>query len=95
MFDKDGVLKDRTDLSLLQQRYATDKRIYINRAIKGADVFLGLSAGNVLSAEMLLTIDNPVVLQWQIQFLKSIIIAIATRTDIIMATEDQIIKPSK
>jgi malate dehydrogenase (oxaloacetate-decarboxylating)(NADP+) len=62
---------DRTDLSLLQQRYATDKRIYINRAIKGADVFLGLSAGNVLSAEMLLAMaDNPVVLQWQIQFLK-------------------------
>jgi malate dehydrogenase (oxaloacetate-decarboxylating)(NADP+) len=40
-------------------------------AIKGADVFLGLSAGNVLSADMLLAMaDNPVVLQWQIQFLK-------------------------
>jgi hypothetical protein len=38
-------------------------------AIKGR-CFLGLSAGNVLSADMLLMADNPVVLQWQIQFLK-------------------------
>jgi malate dehydrogenase (oxaloacetate-decarboxylating)(NADP+) len=31
-------------------------------AIKGADVFFGLSAGNVLSADMLLAMaDNPVV----------------------------------
>jgi malate dehydrogenase (oxaloacetate-decarboxylating)(NADP+) len=49
-------------LILIQQRYAIDKKVYINKAIKGADVFLGLSAGNVLSADMLLAMaDNPVV----------------------------------
>jgi malic enzyme len=38
---------------------------------KRSRCFLGLSAGNVLSADMLLAMaDNPVVLQWQIQFLK-------------------------
>ena len=90
MFDKDGVLsKDRTDISLLQQRYATDKKGFtLTEAIKGADVFLGLSAGNVLSAEMLLTMaDNPVVFAManpvpEIDYH----LAIATRTDIIMAT---------
>jgi malate dehydrogenase (oxaloacetate-decarboxylating)(NADP+) len=47
---------ETADLSLLQQRYATDKKGFtLTEAIKGADVFLGLSAGNVLSAEMLLT----------------------------------------
>ena len=49
MFDSKGVFtEDRTDLSALQQRYC--KRIetvdYLDEAIKDADVFLGLSAGN-------------------------------------------------
>jgi malate dehydrogenase (oxaloacetate-decarboxylating)(NADP+) len=57
---------------LITKRYATEtKGFTLAEAIKGADVFLGLSAGNVLSADMLLAMaDNPVVLQWQIQFLK-------------------------
>src|SRR5690606_569153 len=57
-------------------------------AMKGADVFLGLSAPNVLTPEMLLTMnDNPIVFAManpspEIDYE----LAIATREDIIMAT---------
>jgi malic enzyme len=47
------------------------QKVYISGSYKRSRCFLGLSAGNVLSADMLLAMaDNPVVLQWQIQFLK-------------------------
>jgi malate dehydrogenase (oxaloacetate-decarboxylating)(NADP+) len=71
MFDKDGVLSnDRTDLSLIQNGTQL-KQKDISGSYKRSRCFLGLSAGNVLSADMLLAMaDNPVVLQWQIQFLK-------------------------
>jgi malate dehydrogenase (oxaloacetate-decarboxylating)(NADP+) len=90
MFDKDGVLsKDRADLSPLQQKYANGaKGILLGDALKGADVFLGLSAGNVLTPEMLLGMANdPVVFAManpdpEIEY----DLAIATRKDIIMAT---------
>jgi malate dehydrogenase (oxaloacetate-decarboxylating)(NADP+) len=90
MFDKDGVLsKDRADLSPLQQKYANGaKGILLGDALKGADVFLGLSAGNVLTSEMLLGMANdPVVFAManpdpEIEY----DLAIATRKDIIMAT---------
>jgi malate dehydrogenase (oxaloacetate-decarboxylating)(NADP+) len=90
MFDKDGVLsKDRLDLSPLQQKYANGaKGILLGDALKGADVFLGLSAGNVLTPEMLLGMaDNPIVFAManpdpEIEYN----LAIATRKDIIMAT---------
>jgi malate dehydrogenase (oxaloacetate-decarboxylating)(NADP+) len=69
MFDKDGVLsKDRTDISLLQQRYATDKKGFtLTEAIKGAD------------NPVVFAMANPVP---EIDYH----LAIATRTDIIMAT---------
>src|SRR5690606_16740667 len=57
-------------------------------AVKGADVFLGLSVGNVLTSEMLLTMnDNPIVFAManptpEIDY----DVAVATRPDIIMAT---------
>lgn len=90
MFDKDGVLsKDRTDLSELQKKYSFGKKgINLAEALVGADVFLGLSAGNILSAEMLLTMnDNPIVFAManpvpEIDYN----VAINTREDIIMAT---------
>ncbi len=90
MFDKDGVLsKDRTDLSLLQQKYANGAAgTVLKEALKGADVFLGLSAGNVLTPEMLLGMANdPIVFAManpdpEIEYN----LAIATRDDIIMAT---------
>src|SRR6476660_8684102 len=56
MFDKDGVLSsERTDLSDLQKKYSKAKPgINLGDALVGADVFLGLSAGNILKPEMLI-----------------------------------------
>ena len=55
MLDSKGVIsKDRTDLNE-QKRYFATSRTDIHTledAIKGADVFLGLSRGNVLSKDM-------------------------------------------
>jgi len=90
MFDKDGVLhKERTDLSDLQRRYTTAKPgTTMAQALKNADVFLGLSAGNILTPEMLLAMaKNPIVFAManpvpEIDYN----VAIATRKDIIMAT---------
>jgi len=65
MFDKDGVLHtNRTDLLPIQMHYAKDVQgISLADAVKGSDMFLGLSAPNVLTPEMLLTMnDNPIVL---------------------------------
>ena len=90
MFDKEGVLyKDRTDLSELQKKYSHGKKgIDLAEAMKDADVFLGLSAGNILKPEMLLTMSkNPIVFAManpipEIDYY----LAVATRDDIIMAT---------
>ncbi|MET0760666.1 MAG: NADP-dependent malic enzyme [Flavobacterium sp.] len=90
MFDKDGVLSDdRTDLSPLQQKYSKGlKNSTLGEALQGADVFLGLSAGNILSSEMLLGMANdPIVFAManptpEIDY----DVAVATRKDIIMAT---------
>ncbi|HLF53326.1 NADP-dependent malic enzyme [Flavobacterium sp.] len=90
MFDKDGVLSsDRTDLSPLQQIYSKGlKNSTLGEALQEADVFLGLSAGNILSSEMLLGMANdPIVFAManptpEIDY----DVAVATRKDIIMAT---------
>ncbi len=90
MFDKDGVLSsERSDLSATQKQYAyATPGISLGEALKGADVFLGLSAGNLMSAEMLMGMaDNPIVFAManpipEIDY----DIAIAARKDIIMAT---------
>jgi len=52
--DSKGVVrKDRTDLNETKQRLATDRDLQtLEDAIKDADVFLGLSKGNILSKEM-------------------------------------------
>ena len=57
MCDRKGVIhKDRTDLDQWKSAHAveTDKRT-LAEAVEGADVFLGLSAANVLSQEMVKT----------------------------------------
>jgi len=90
MFDKDGVLSsDRTDLSDLQKRYSHgSKNTNLKEALSGADVFLGLSAGNILSPDMLLGMaKDPIVFAManpipEIDYE----LAISTRKDIIMAT---------
>ena len=90
MFDKDGVLSaERTDLSDLQKRYSKGKSgINLGEALQNADVFLGLSAGNILKPEMLLAMaKNPIVFAManpepEIEYN----LAVSTRKDIIMAT---------
>ncbi|WP_306353435.1 NADP-dependent malic enzyme [Flavobacterium sp. '19STA2R22 D10 B1'] len=90
MFDKDGVLANsREDLSPLQRKYAKDlKAISLADALVGSDVFLGLSAGNILSPEMLLTMANDPIVFAMANPLPEIDydLAVATRLDIIMAT---------
>lgn len=55
MLDSKGVIsKDRTDLNKQKRYFATSRTDIhtLEEAIKGADVFLGLSRGNVLSKDM-------------------------------------------
>ncbi|WP_289765488.1 phosphate acyltransferase, partial [Bacteroides acidifaciens] len=55
MLDSKGVIsKTRTDLNEQKRYFATDRTDVhtLEEAIKGADVFLGLSKGNVLSQDM-------------------------------------------
>ena len=55
MVDSKGVIsKTRTDLNEQKRYFATDRTDIhtLEEAIKGADVFLGLSKGNVLSQDM-------------------------------------------
>src|SRR6201994_1083052 len=54
MFDKDGVLHEgRTDLDEVKKKFAIKKSDWtLAQAMKDADVFVGLSAGNVVTPEM-------------------------------------------
>src|SRR5215213_5160751 len=64
MCDRKGVIhKDRTDLDQWKSAHAveTDRRT-LGDAIEGADVFLGLSAANVVSQDMVKTMaDEPII----------------------------------
>ncbi|HRZ75509.1 MAG TPA: malic enzyme-like NAD(P)-binding protein, partial [Flavobacterium sp.] len=90
MFDSHGVLyHGRTDLSDLQIKYANgNEGTTLKEALIDADVFLGLSAGNILFPEMLLGMaKDPIVFAManpipEIDYT----LAINTRKDIIMAT---------
>lgn len=90
MLDRNGVIRnDREDLNSLKKEFATDRDIYtLEEAIKDADVFIGLSSADVLSADMLQSMaPNPIVFAManpnpEIDYE----LAIATRSDIIMAT---------
>ncbi|MCK4568690.1 MAG: NADP-dependent malic enzyme [Bacteroidales bacterium] len=90
MLDSKGVLhKDRTDLNKVKKEFVTDKNVHtLEEAIKGADMFLGLSVAGVLKKELLLSMaKNPVVFALanpvpEIGYEE----AMETRDDIIMAT---------
>ncbi|MCB2376351.1 NADP-dependent malic enzyme [Hymenobacter sp. BT635] len=90
VFDKDGVINQhRTDLAELQMQFATSSNVTtLAEAMEGADVFLGLSAANVLPAELLLKMaDNPIVFALANPDPEIVYeLALATRPDIIMAT---------
>ncbi len=90
MFDKEGVLSsDRMDLSDLQKRYSHgSKNTNLKEALSGADVFLGLSAGNILTPDMLLGMAKDPIVFAMANPIPEIDydLAISTRKDIIMAT---------
>jgi malate dehydrogenase (oxaloacetate-decarboxylating)(NADP+) len=90
VFDRKGVLnKDRTDLEDFKLKFANAKHdMTLEQAMKDADVFIGLSAGNVVNAEMVKSMaKNPIVfamanpdpeISWED--------ATGARPDVIMAT---------
>ena len=90
MLDSRGVIyKGRDHLTAEKEEFALDTVARtLEDAMKGADVFMGLSKPNVVSAEMLLSMaPNPIVFAManpdpEITYEK----ATSTRSDIIMAT---------
>ena len=89
MFNSKGVLlKSDERISEMQKEFAIDHAITLVEAVKGCDVFIGLSTAGVLSSEMLSTMaDNPIVFAManptpEIDYN----VAVATRKDVIMAT---------
>ena len=90
MLDSKGVIRaDRENLDPTKAEWATNRDIHtLEDAVNGADVFIGLSAADVLTADMLKTMAaKPIVLAManpnpEIAY----DLAIATRDDIIMGT---------
>jgi malate dehydrogenase (oxaloacetate-decarboxylating)(NADP+) len=91
MFDINGLLSaNRTDLDEMRQQFVTTRKDItdLKSALKNADVFVGLSAGNVVTPDMLKGMaKNPVVFAManpdpEIAYE----LAIAARKDIIMAS---------
>lgn len=90
MVDSKGVInRKRKDLNKYKQEFITDRNIdTLGEAVKGADVFLGLSTSNMMSKEMLASMaDNPIVFAManpnpEITYED----AMATRSDLIFAT---------
>jgi malate dehydrogenase (oxaloacetate-decarboxylating)(NADP+) len=90
MFDSKGLITSaRQDLDEYKQQFAQDsKDMDLTEAMKGADVFIGLSKGNILSGDMLKGMgEKPIVFALanpdpEIAYE----VAIAARPDVIMAT---------
>lgn len=90
MLDSKGVIRaDRGNLDKYKGKYATGKDLHtLEEAIVGADMFLGLSKGDVLNPEMLKQMaKNPIVFALanpnpEIAY----DLAMQTRDDIVMAT---------
>jgi len=90
MLDSDGVIRaDRKDLAPSKKEFATKRKINtLTEALVDADMFLGLSKGNILSKKMVQTMaKNPIVFALanpdpEIAYKD----AMAARKDIIMAT---------
>lgn len=92
VFDRKGIIYNgRPDLDELKQRFCVDakyKDYDLSKAFKDADVFIGLSAGNTVSPEMVKSMaKNPIVFAManpdsEIDYE----VAVAVRKDLIMAT---------
>lgn len=91
MLDSKGVIhKNRTDLDQYKSFFATDRTDIhtLAEAIKGADVFVGLSKGNVLSKEMVQSMAKNCIVFALANPIPEISYedAISAREDIIVAT---------
>ncbi|MEO8794425.1 MAG: NADP-dependent malic enzyme [Daejeonella sp.] len=90
MVDRTGVIRsDRANLEGTKKEFATTRKINtLAEAMKDADVFIGLSSPDVLTADMLKTMaKNPIVFAMANPDPEiSYELAIKTRKDIIMAT---------
>ena len=90
LFDKEGVIhQKRTDLGDIQRKFAVEKSDWtLDKALKDADVFLGLSVGNVVSTDMIKSMSkNPIVFAMANPDPEiSYELATSVRKDIIMAT---------
>jgi len=92
LFDKKGVLyKGRPDIESMKMEFSCDEKYKsydLTKAMKDADVFIGLSAGNVVNADMIKSMaKNPIVFAManpdpEIDY----DLAVSVRKDIIMAT---------
>ena len=91
MLDSKGVItSDREGLNETKRYFATDRRDVhtLEEAVKGADVFLGLSKGNVLTQDMIRSMaDHPIVFALanpvpEISYEE----AMAARPDVLMST---------
>ncbi|CAM4099005.1 NADP-dependent malic enzyme [Zobellia nedashkovskayae] len=90
MLDSKGVIrKDAENLSASKKEFATDRKIdTLSEAMVDADVFVGLSIADIVTADMLLTMaKNPIVFAMANPDPEvSYDLAVKTRKDIIMAT---------
>jgi len=90
LFDKDGVLhKERSDLDEEKRKFAVDKSDWtLEKAMKDADVFVGLSVGNVVTKEMVKSMSRKPIVFAMANPDPEISYEAATevRDDIIMAT---------
>jgi malate dehydrogenase (oxaloacetate-decarboxylating)(NADP+) len=92
VFDRKGILHfERTDIDDLKERFCVDakyKNYDLAEALKDADVFIGLSVGNVITSDMVKSMaKNPIVFAManpdpEITYE----VATAARKDVIMAT---------
>ena len=90
MLDSKGVIRsDREKLNKYKAQFASDRDLNtLEESLKGADIFLGLSKGDLMTPDMLLSMaDNPIVFALanpdpEIAY----DLAIKTREDVVMAT---------
>lgn len=90
MLDSKGLItKSRSDLNKYKKEFAQDSKLStLEEVLKGADVFLGLSKGNIVSKEMIKSMaKDPIVFAManptpEISYDD----AVEARTDVIMAT---------
>jgi malate dehydrogenase (oxaloacetate-decarboxylating)(NADP+) len=90
MCDREGVIRsDRTNLDDIKREFTTDRDLHtLTDALEGADVFLGLSKGNIMTPEQVLKMAvNPIVFALanpdpEIAY----DLAMSVREDLIMAT---------